>query len=401
MLFKYTTVNDAGEKSDGTIDAFNADVAIVSLQRRGLIVVSIEPAKKSSLLNFNITIFERVTNREIVILSRQIATLFGAQVSAVRIFRMLAQEAESPLLQRTLTEVVDDLQGGNMISKALSKHPKVFSPFYVNMVRSGEESGKLDRTFNYLADYIDRTYEVTMKARNALIYPAFVMTVFVVVMILMLVLVIPNITKILVEAGGEIPIYTKIVIGISEFFINYGIFLAIALLVGGTALWRYSLKGRGKLAKDQMKLLIPYIGNLYRKLYLSRLSDNLSTMILSGISMVRSIEITATTIDNVVFENILNEAAQSIKAGRSVSEVLSKYDEIPSILTQMIKIGEETGELGVILDTLSKFYRREVLEAVDTLVRLIEPAMIVLLALGVGVLLTSVLMPIYNIAGAV
>ena len=144
-----------------------------------------------------------------------------------------------------------------------------------------------------------------------------------------------------------------------------------------------------------------YIGNLYRKLYLSRLSDNLSTMILSGISMVRSIEITATTIDNVVFENILNEAAQSIKAGRSVSEVLSKYDEIPSILAQMIKIGEETGELGVILDTLSKFYRREVLEAVDTLVRLIEPAMIVLLALGVGVLLTSVLMPIYNIAGAV
>src|SRR5262249_15645189 len=159
-----------------------------------------------------------------VILSRQIATLFEAQVSALRIFRLLAAEVDNKYLADILTAVADDLQGGRPISKALARHPKAFSPFYVNMVRSGEESGKLSQTFVYLADYLDRTYEVINKAQNALIYPAFVVVTFVVVMSLMLTMVIPSISKILVDSGSDIPIYTKIVIGLSQFLVNYGAF---------------------------------------------------------------------------------------------------------------------------------------------------------------------------------
>lgn len=399
MLFKYTSVDKDGSQKDGTIDAYSEDSAIASLQRRGLVISSIELAEKKGA--FDIAFLERVSNKEIVIASRQIATLFEAQVSALKVFRLMSEEMDNPLLKRTLVTVADDLQGGSSISKAIEKHPKVFTKFYVNMVRAGEEAGKLDETFIFLADYLDRTYEVTSKARNALIYPAFVISTFIVVMILMLTLVIPRISTILIEAGQEIPVYTQVVIGISNFFINYGLFLLILIIVGGVFLWRYSRTGRGKLALDDAKMAIPFVGTLYRKLYLSRISDNLSTMLTSGISMVESIEITATVVGNAIYEDLLTDVAEQVRGGSSVSEALSGNEEIPGIMLTMIKVGEETGELGSILKTLSKFYRREVTNAVDTLITLIEPIMIVTLGLGVGFLLASVLIPIYNVSTAI
>ncbi|MEK9176750.1 MAG: type II secretion system F family protein, partial [Patescibacteria group bacterium] len=183
MLFKYQALDQAGAKQDGSIEAVSRDVAITSLQRRGLSISSVEAVseEKGIFGGASLTIFENVSNRDVVLLSRQIATLFEAQESALRVFRLLATESEKPLLRRVLTEVADDLQAGTTISKALEKHPKVFSSFYVNMVRAGEESGKLDETFLYLADYLDRSYEILSKASNALIYPAFVISTFVVV----------------------------------------------------------------------------------------------------------------------------------------------------------------------------------------------------------------------------
>lgn len=401
MLFKYQAVNKDGGTKSGSIDAVNMEVAISSLQRRGLIISSIDPAEKTSLLQINIGFFERVSNKDVVILSRQIATLFEAQVSALRVFRLLAEESSNPVLRKVLTEVSDDLQGGSPISGALSKHNKIFSDFYVNMVRAGEESGKLDETFLYLADYLDRTYEVTSKAKGALVYPAFVLATFAVVMILMLTMVIPRISAIIIESGQELPIYTKIVVGISDFFVDYGIFLLILLVVGGFFLYRWLQTEQGKLSFARTKISVPFVGNLYRKLYLSRIADNLSTMLTSGIPMLRAVEITASVVDNAIYERLLNKSVQSIKAGGSVSESFAQHEEIPGIMIQMIKVGEETGELGNILQMLAKFYRREVGNAVDILVSLIEPAMIVLLAIGVGVLLTSVLLPIYNISSAI
>jgi type IV pilus assembly protein PilC len=399
MLFNYQAIDQAGAKKSGGIDAVTMDAAVNSLQRRGLVIVSIEPAERKSI--FDINLFERVSNRDVVILSRQIATLFEAQVSALRVFRLLSSEAPTPLLERVLGEIANDLQGGSSIAGALEKHPKVFSDFYVNMVRAGEESGRLDETFNYLADYLDRVYEVYAKARNALIYPAFVIVTFIIVMVLMLTLVIPRIGAILVESGQEIPLITKIIIGLSDFFVTYGFFMLILLVIGGLFLWYYSRTKEGSYALAKLQLSMPYVGDLYKKLYLSRLADNMSTMLGSGISMVRALEITATVIENKVFAEELLEATEAIKAGRPLSEALEQYEEMPGIMIQMIRVGEETGELGNILRTLAKFYRREVTNAVDTLVNLIEPVMIVALGLGVGGLLTAVLLPIYNISSAI
>jgi type IV pilus assembly protein PilC len=401
MLYKYTTISQSGEKSQSTIEAISADAAISILQKRGLIISEISLVDENKSLFFgDITFFNHVSNKEIVILSRQMATLFQAQVSALRIFRLLAGQQENKLLQKYLFDIVDDLQGGSSISNALARHPDAFSDFYVNMVKSGEESGKLDETFGYLADYLDRSYGVVSKAKSALIYPAFVVATFIGVMVIMMVFIIPQISTMLTSSGAALPLSTQIVLAISNFFVHDGLFLAIGAVIAGFFIWKYAKTENGAANMDKLLINIPYIGNLYRKLYLSRIADNLNTMITSGIPILRALEITSAVVDNQVFKNILNQSVREVKGGNSLSNAFGMFPEIPSIMTQMIKVGEETGELGSILKTLSNFYDREVTTAVDTLVSLIEPVMIVGLGLGVGILMSAVLLPIYNAAGA-
>ena len=399
MLFKYHAIDEDGHERDGTIEAPSQEVAVSALQRRDLVISSIDSAEKRSF-NINIPFFNKVSNEDVVVLSRQISTLFEAQVSVLRIFRLLAAEVDNKQLAIVLSAIGDDLQGGSPISKALSRHPDVFSSFYVNMVHAGEESGKLSETFTYLADYLDRSYTLISKTERALIYPAFVIIVFFIIMILMLTTVIPKISAVLLDSGQSIPIYTKIVISLSNFFVQYGIFLLIAIAALGFYLVRIWKTEQGKSLIDGVKLSIPYIGDLYRKLYLARIADNFSTMLLSGVSVVETIEITSSIVDNSTYKAILKTVGADVKGGSSISDALSKYPEISGIMVAMTKVGEETGELGKILSTLSKFYSREVMNAVDTLVDLIEPIMIVLLGLGVGILLTAVLLPIYNLAGS-
>ncbi len=401
MLFTYHAIDQDGHERDGTVEASSKEVAISALQRRSLIISSIESAEKGSFFQTDLSFFDRISNKDVVILSRQIATLFEAQVSALRVFRLLATEVESRKLATILSDVADDIQGGSPMSKAFSRHPKVFTTFYVNMVRAGEESGKLPETFNYLADYLDRSYDLISKAENALIYPMFVIVVFFGVMALMLTLVIPKISAVLLDSGQAIPIYTSIVIGFSNFLVQYGIFVFIALVALGFYVWQLGKTEPGKLVLDSLRLSIPYVGDLYKKLYLSRISDNLSTMLLSGVSVIEAFEITGSVVGNAAYARVLQEVGTDIKGGSSISDALDKHVEIPGIMVAMTRVGEETGELGKILTTLAKFYNREVTNAVDTLVGLIEPIMIVLLGLAVGILLAAILLPIYNLAGSI
>ncbi len=399
MTFRYKTLDQKGTPSEGTIDASNIEIAISSLQKRGLSIVSIKPEEeKGSFFSKNISFFDRVSNKDIVILSRQMATLFAAQVSALKIFQLLSAQSDSRVLRERLKDIVDDLQSGSPISAALAKHPKIFTPFYVNMVKAGEESGKLDQTFMYLADHLDRTYEVDSKVKTALIYPAFVVFTFIAVMILMLVFVIPKISGILTGSGQTLPLYTQFVLGFSGFVVSYGVFILIALIIGGFFVVRYFMTDVGKRSLDELKLTTPLAKKLYSTLYLSRIAENMNTMIISGIPMVKGLEITSTIVENRIFQQLLEKTVEDVKAGSSVSDALAKHPEIPGIFVQMVKIGEETGQLGNILKTLSDFYRREVTNSIDGLVSLIEPAMIVLLGIGVGFLMASVLVPIYSIS---
>jgi type IV pilus assembly protein PilC len=221
-------------------------------------------------------------------------------------------------------------------------------------------------------------------------------------MTLMFVVVIPKLSAIILDSGQEAPFFTKIVIGVSNLFVNYGFFVLIFLVLLGIWVWRLSTTAKGKVYLDELKLTVPAVGNLYKKLYLSRITDNLSTMLSSGVPIVRAIDITGQVVGSLTYKDILGDVADGVKSGLSLSVAFGKHnDKVPGILVQMVQVGEETGSLGTILKTLADFYRREVDDAVDTLVGLIEPIMIVVLGLGVGILLVSVLMPIYNMAGSI
>ncbi len=404
MLFKYVALDKTNQQKEGTVEAVTIDSAINAVQARGYTIMSIDPIDAesglSSLLNIKFSFLSSVSNKDIVILSRQISTLFQAHVSPLRIFRLLSAEIENERLKTVMNEVVEELQGGSSISRALASHPDVFSSFYVNLVRAGEESGSLEKSFAYLADYLDRSYEIISKAKNALVYPAFVISIFIGVMALMLTMVIPKITAILVDSGQELPIYTKIVMGLSDFLVDYIGFILMVLAFGGYGLVRFIRTDVGRRAYDEFIISVPVLGGLQRKLMLTRICDNLATMLSSGISMVQALEVTADVVDNKVYEEILSAALVEVRGGRSFADSIAEYPEIPGVLTQMVKVGEESGSLSEILTTLANFYRREVNNSVDTLIGLIEPAMIVMLGLGVGTLLASVLMPIYNMTNA-
>jgi type IV pilus assembly protein PilC len=227
-----------------------------------------------------------------------------------------------------------------------------------------------------------------------------VVVVFIIVMILMMVLVIPKFSAIILETGKDLPFYTTFVINLSNFIISYGVLFLAALVGLIIGVWRFLQTDQGKLFYAHLSISIPYIGDLYRKLYLARISDNLNTMLSSGISVVHAVEISGSIVGNDIFKDALAEVARDVRSGVSLSSAMAKHSVIPGIMSQMIKVGEETGEVGNILETLAKFYKREVDNAVDTLIGMIEPAMIVMLGVGVGGLLTSILLPMYDVASS-
>lgn len=401
MLYRYSAKTNAGETKSGTIEAASTELAVSALQSRGFIITSLHPESADEpWYQRTIGRLERVKTREIVILSRQLATLFEAKVPIVEALKVLLAETSNLAAKRHLSELLADIQGGSTISAAMARHPTLFSSFYVNMIKSGEESGKLEEIFSYLADYLERSYELESKAKSALIYPAFVFTAFVAVFVLMLVVVIPRLSAILLEAGAEVPLYTRAVIGLSNFLRKFGIFLVILLAGGMVALWRYVRTGAGKIALSRFLIEIPIFGELYRKFFLARLADNLETLLSGGVTVLRSLEITADVIGNEVYAQIVRQVREQVRGGSPLSAAFARYRDIPSLMTQMMRVGEETGKLEFVLKTMSRFYRREVDNALASMVSLIEPLMIVILGLGIGFLVASVLLPIYNLSSA-
>lgn len=399
--FFYKIIEPSGKQISGQIEALNKDLATQALQERGYVVVEVKKKNKSNAgLSMRIRVSSKPPMRQLVIMTRQLATLFESQISALRVFTLMAESLENEILKETLSSVAEDIKAGTSVTQAMQKHPNVFSNFYVGMVRAGNESGTLSSTFVYLADYLERQYELTSKTRNALIYPVFVIVTFIVVMVLMLTMVIPKLGQIIVESGQDVPLYTDFVLGLSGFFVSYGWVVLLVLIGGFFGLFRYARSKEGKESLDRVQLKVPVLGKVLQKLYLARVADNLNTMLSAGIPVLRAIEITSQVVGSSQYRMALEDAMRDVKSGQLISVALSKHELFPSIMLQMIRVGEETGSLGGILKTVARFYKREVDTAVNGLIGLIEPALLIMLAVGVGFLLTAVLMPIYNLSTA-
>lgn len=403
----------SGKVVSGNVFSATKELATKMLMEKDMEVISIlsekEYAAKTNLVNKDISefinfggFFDSVGMKDMVNFSKQMSALLDAGVSVIKGLQLINEEEKNPLMKKTLETVIADVKAGKSISAAFGKHQSVFSDFYTNLIRTGEESGKMAQSFFYLSDYLDRNYTLVSKVRNAMIYPAFVITIFFVVMILIFTMVIPRLADILKESNMELPLITQVVLSISDFLVNYGLYAF--LLVGTLGVYSYVNFKKSKEWQDlgdNFKISMPVIKGVFRMLYVTRIADNIQTLITSGVSLTKSIQITAEVVGNKYYKEILEGALLDVKSGIPFSKALEKHkDLIPSSLIQMLRIGEETGEIGKLMGNIAKFFQREINAQIDVMVGLIEPIMIVALGLGVGVLLVSVLMPIYNLAGS-
>ncbi len=400
MKYNYLAKDKQGEVQAGSIEAPDRSIAIKTLQEHNLFIVKLEQSDKVSIFTKRIKIFERVKKKDIFIIFRQLSILIEADVSLVRSLEALSKQTDNKRLKEVFSNLARDVDGGTAFSDALAKYPKVFSDFAINLIKTGEVSGRLQESVGYLADYLEKEYYLISKVRGAMIYPAFILFAFLGVGILVLVMVIPSLTSILLESGQTLPLSTRMVIAASGFMRSWGWILLLILIIGGIVLWRYRKRPVVREFFDRMILRLPIFGKILQKTYLARLADNLTALMKGGVSIIKSLNTAADSIGNSVYRKIIFQARDEVKAGRNISSVLERHSEFTPLFVQMVKTGEQTGKLSDILVKLSSFYNKEVDNVVDNLTQLIEPVLIVALGLGVGVLIFSVFVPIYNLAGA-
>lgn len=400
MKFNYLARDKQGKAQTGSVEASNRLNAIKTLQEHGLVIVKLKGIDESSFLTKQIALFERVKRKDIFVSFRQLAILIEADVSLIQSLKALSEQTGNRKLKEVFSDVANKIDGGESFSKALSRYPKIFSDFTINLIKTGEVSGRLQESVSYLADYLEREYYLISKVRGAMIYPAFIMTTFIGVGILVLVMVIPSLTSILLESGQTLPVSTRIVIATSDILRSWGWIFLIVFIIAGALLWRYRKHPIVRNNFDRLILRLPIFGKMLKKTYLARLADNLTALIKGGVSIIKSLTVSAETIGSSVYQKIIYQARNEVKSGRSISSVLEQHPEFTPLFVQMVKTGEQTGKLAEILTKLSDFYNKEVSNLVDNITQLIEPVLIVTLGLGVALLVFSVFVPIYNLAGA-
>lgn len=400
-IFSYKARNAKGEEQAGTVDAADEQAAADVLRSNELIVTSLAEEDKDISLGMNITWFDRIHPRDVVIFARQLSTMITATLPIVSALKVLTEQQKSQKFKSILAAITADVDGGARLSVAMDQYPEVFSNFFVSVIKTGEQSGKLDESLNYLADQMEKDYELNSRVRSALYYPAFIFGGLIVVAIIMVTYVIPQLQSVFEGMEGNLPWTTKVLLGTSDFFRSYWwvLLIGVILLVWWFRVW--SRTEEGKIRLDKMKLKIPIFGKLFRKVYIVRLTRNLNTLLSGGVKIIEALEVTSQVVGNVVYEDILKKAAERVAAGDSMSSVFKKSPEMPLMIAQIAEVGEKTGKLPFTLEKVGNFYAQELDNSVRGLSSLLEPIIMVVLGIGVGILMAAVIMPIYNISSMI
>lgn len=400
-IYDYKARDREGTIARGAVEAPTESVAIDVLKEKDFIVLSLSERRKTTFLQSSLGFLNRVKTRDVVVFSRQLAVMISATVPIVQALRILTRQTDNVTLKIIISEVADEVDGGAKLSSALRRYPQVFSDFFVHMIRSGETTGKLDETLNYLADQQEKDYDLQNKIRGALMYPAFILSGLLVVGAVMMIFVIPKLIDIILESDVELPLSTKILIGVSSFFQTKWWILLLVVILGIGFLRFASRTEAGRYQIDRFRLRIPIFGTIFLKIYITRFSRSLSTLLQSGIPLTRSLEIVADVVGNRVFRELTLRTIKEIEDGNPLSTTFAQSRVVPPMLTQMMNVGEQTGRLDQILGKLADFFSNEVENSVRSMVTLIEPLVLMLLGIGVGILVSAILLPIYNISTSV
>jgi len=400
MKFDYQARTKEGDVQMGIVEAASQEAALSILQKYGLYITYLEEVVVPPFYAQNIRFFRGVSRKDIVIFSRQLSIMFKAGIPLAEALMVMGRQTQNPDFREKIIKISEKVEGGTSFSQSLQFYPKEFTSFYVNIVKSGEVGGKLSDSLNYLADHLEREYNLQTKIQGALVYPAFVLLLFFIVAVVMGILVLPGLISIVESAGQEISLITKIVIAFSNFFEKSGWIVILAIIGLGIFFYRYFKTPEGKKIFDKYSLNIPGLGTLLKKIYLTRFAENLTTLIAAGLPITKALEITGDVVGNEVYKSIILKTMDDVRKGEPISSVLARYPEtISPFFIQMTLVGEKSGQLDNILLYVVDFYQREVDSSVESFMKLLEPILIIFLGIVVGGLAVSLLLPLYQTIG--
>ncbi len=397
--FVYVGVTSGGKQTKGEIQAQSKTLAVSLLRKNKIRVVSIR--NKPLDISLNMSFGSGIKLSEISRFTRQLSAMTSAGLPLVQCLDILASQTENPVLGKTVQQISGDIQVGSTLADAMGKHPKIFNQLFCNMVAAGEASGNLDGVLTRLAEYQEKAEALRRKIKGAMAYPVIVGIIAVLVSVIMLTVIVPTFAKMFSDAGGDLPLPTKIIMMLSDFMRQYIIYMGIGAFGLVLAFKQYNSTDKGKFNIDTIKLKIPIFGDLERKSAVSRFSQTLSTLLSSGVTIIEALSITAKTSGNKVIEKGLKRTLEKITGGLSISEPLKETGVFPPMVIQMISVGEKTGDLADMLTKISEFYKEEVDAAVDALTSIIEPIMICFLGAGIGGILVAMYLPIFGMMGTV
>ncbi|MCX6703025.1 MAG: type II secretion system F family protein [Candidatus Wolfebacteria bacterium] len=401
MKYKYTAKTQDGELQAGFIESGSKDGAVAILRGHNLFILTIEGAERSHWYDKIFNFLSRVKINDLMLFTRQFSILLESKVSIGDSLRNLEKQTKNALLKEAIKEVSDDVDSGLALSQALEKRGDIFSDFYVNMIRPAEITGRMDEAMLFLADYIEKESAWISKIRNAMIYPFVVIFLFLIVAGVLLVAVFPQIGPVFIDAGVQLPLITRIFLGAGDFILKWWFALLVGLILFAIMIVDYMRSEEGRLVANELKIRLPIVGNLYRKIYVARFAEAVSVLIKGGVPLTQAIEISGRSIQNAIYSEVLHEIAEGVKRGELFSALLYQYDNyFPSLVGQLVSIGEGAGRIDEVLSRINVLYTREVNNLLDNLVELIQPLLITVIGVFIGLLFASILLPIYNLAKA-
>jgi len=394
-IYKYTARNEYGEKVAGKVEAKDRNQAASTLMSRNLLLIDLKSMSAASFSGLQAKLFG-VSQDDIVNFTRQLATMINAGLPLATALAIL-QDQTKPAMQTLVTKILKDIESGQTFAEALAEHPKVFSRVYIQLVRAGELGGVLDQVLDRLAETLEKQKDFREKTKGAMIYPVIVLIAMVVVAFIMMVFVMPKMTQMYQDFDAELPLPTRLLIALSDFSANYWWALLLMGGGGGFALRVWSQTEMGERKIDQWLMKIPLIGILRKKLILTEFARTLSLLLGSGVSLLEALDIVGRAVDSIAFREVFLGAKEEVEKGVSLSQALEVYEVVPRILPQMVAVGEETGRIDEILLKLAEYYERESEYAVKNLTTAMEPIIMAILGVGVGVMIVAIIMPIYNL----
>lgn len=403
MKYIYQARSKEGKVETGIVDASSKEAAALLLQKYNIFVTSIKEQNPMILRSENIRFFTKISKKDLAIFSRQLAVMMQSRVPVTQSLRSLAIQTKNPDFREKILKVAQLVEEGSQLSAAFATFPESFDIFYVSLLRTGEASGKISDSLYYLSSHLEREDDINSQLRSAMIYPSFVIAVLFIVIPLVIIFVMPKLVELLKQTTSQPPPFTLMMINFYSFLGNYGWILFVAFFFFVIFILYYFFKTKeGKIKYDEISLKIPALGSFFKKTFLVRFAESISTLIGAGLSINNALKITKDTVGNTVYQRILTETEERVSQGERISSVLVKYpDYAPPFVVQMIQVGEETGTLDKNLMEIVNFYNKEIKRAVETFTAMLEPVLIVVLGLGVALLAVSVIQPLYGALGTI